>query len=135
MRRLPSLRASLRARLAATMLALLPVLPALPAGAATPPSDLGQVAGAVVKPLPLYAHPGDAAAAQSVAPDNLPWPVLESKDDFYRVRVAGHDYWVDSMTVRVTRGAKASCAGTVMQGGSNHSPTGSTPGAGEANCR
>lgn len=127
-------RFALRQTLAAASLSLLAGLSATAAQAATPATQ-GQVTAAVQKPLPLYAHPGDANAAQTVAADNLPWPILEAKDDFYRVRIGGRDYWVDGMTVRVARAAKAACDATVTQGKTNNSPTGSTPGAGENACR
>ena len=39
----------------------------------------------------------------------LPWDVLETRNDFYRVKVSGKDYWVDSMTVHVNRAVKANC--------------------------
>ena len=83
--------------LAVAALAALPTLAVAQAGGK-------QVVAASVKPLPLFASPGDATPAKSVAPEGLPWPILEEKQEFFRVKVGGGDYWVDSMQVRATRG-------------------------------
>ncbi|WP_423195254.1 hypothetical protein [Cupriavidus sp. H19C3] len=118
------------ARTAATILSLLTMHEGIAA-----PAVAGQINGAVQVPLPLYLQPGDSTPAQRVTPTDLPWQILAMKDDFYRVRVAGREYWVDSMTVRVARGSKATCDTTVLPGTANHRPTGSTAGAGEEACR
>ena len=89
-----------------------------------------QIVAASVKPLPLYAQPGDATPAKTVAPDGLPWPILEEKQDFFRVKSEGSDYWVDGMQVRATRGVNAKC--TVLS--KAPVPVGATAGAGENAC-
>jgi hypothetical protein len=99
----------------------------MPASAA----DVRQIVSASVKPLPLFNRPGEATPAKSVTPDNLPWTILEEKQDFYRVRTGDREFWVDSMHVLATRGVKAKC--TVLPGGPP-APVGSTPGAGENPC-
>lgn len=91
----------------------------------------GQVVAATVKPLPLFAHAGDAKPALKVVPEGLPWAILEERDDFLRVRVGENEYWVDSMHVRATRSVIAKCV--VLPGRAN-SPVGATPGAAENPC-
>lgn len=98
--------------------------------ASAQPAMSKQVVATSVKPLPLYAQPGDAAPAKTVAPDGMPWAILEEKQDFFRVRIEGSDYWVDSMQVRATRGANAKC--TVLS--NPQVPVGATAGAGENAC-
>lgn len=95
------------------------------------PSGSKQVVAASVKPLPLFNQPGDASPARTVAPEGLPWPILEEKQDFFRISVDNRDYWVDSMQVRATRGVNAKC--TVLSGKAAV-PVGSTAGAGENAC-
>ena len=110
--------------LAVAALAALPTLAVAQAGGK-------QVVAASVKPLPLFASPGDATPAKSVAPEGLPWPILEEKQEFFRVKVGGGDYWVDRMQVRATRGVNAKC--TVLTSKAPV-PVGATPGAGENVC-
>lgn len=98
-------------------------------GAQNAPSK--QVVAASVKQLPLFAQPGDATPTKTVAPEGMPWPILEEKQDFFRVKVGDHDYWVDSMQVRATRGVNAKC--TVLVGKAA-TPVGATAGAGENAC-
>jgi SH3-like domain-containing protein len=62
-----------------------------------------------VDPLPLYASPAAAQPASSTHASGLPWTVLESRDDFYRVKIDGKDYWIDSMTVHANLAVKAAC--------------------------
>jgi hypothetical protein len=91
-----------------------------------------QIVGASLKPLPLYAQPGGGTPTAKSDGQDLPWPVLETREEFYRVKVNGADYWVDSMQVRISRGSSAKC-GPVLKG--VPAPTGSTAGAGEDACR
>jgi negative regulator of sigma E activity len=95
------------------------------------PSGSKQVVAASVKPLPLFNQPGDASPAKTVVPEGLPWPILEEKQDFFRISIDSRDYWVDSMQVRATRGVNAKC--TVLSGKAAV-PVGSTAGAGENAC-
>ncbi|MBP3979160.1 MULTISPECIES: hypothetical protein [unclassified Acidovorax] len=90
-----------------------------------------QITAASVKQLPLFAQPGDATPAKTVTPDGMPWPILEEKQDFFRVKVGGADFWVDSMQVRATRSVSAQC--TVLAGKAA-TPVGATPGAGKDAC-
>lgn len=101
-------------------------------GAAALAADLGRVVGAPKKPVPLYNTPDDDKPALNSDAADMPWPILEEKNDFFRVKVSGADYWVDSMRVRVERGSAAKC-GPVVKGAAK-TPTGSTPGAGENVC-
>ncbi|CAB3633093.1 MAG: hypothetical protein J0I68_09665 [Achromobacter sp.] len=91
-----------------------------------------QIVGASLKPLPLYAQPGGGTPAAQSDGQGMPWPVLESREEFYRVKVNGADYWVDSMQVRVARNSSAQCGPVVKR---VPGPTGSTAGAGENACR
>ncbi len=63
-------------------------------------------------PLPLYAAPTPAAPVSSTHASGLPWPVLEENSGYYRVKVDGKDYWVDSMNVRASQIVKANCEKT-----------------------
>lgn len=67
------------------------------------------IVSAKVDPLPLYASPDAAQPASSTHASGLPWAVLDTRNDFYRVKVDGKDYWVDSMTVHVSQAVKANC--------------------------
>ncbi|WP_321879160.1 hypothetical protein [Paraburkholderia bannensis] len=67
------------------------------------------ILSAKVDPLPLYASPAAPQPASSIHASGLPWDVLESRDDFYRVKIGGKDYWVDSMTVHASQAVKAAC--------------------------
>ncbi|MGY6269217.1 hypothetical protein ACXIUT_05970 [Achromobacter denitrificans] len=91
-----------------------------------------QIVGASLKPLPLYTQPGGGTPAAKANVQDLPWIVLEAREDFYRVKVGGTDYWVDSMHVQISRNSSARC-GPVIKG--VPPPTGSTAGAGEDACR
>lgn len=95
------------------------------------PNGNKQVVAASVKPLPLFHQPGDATPVKTVVPEGLPWPILEEKQDFFRVNVDNRDFWVDSMQVRATRGVNARC--TVLSGKAAV-PVGATAGAGENAC-
>lgn len=90
-----------------------------------------QVVGTSVRPLPLFQSAGAASPAKTVEAAGFPWPILEEQKEFYRVRVEGADYWVDGMTVRVSRPSSARCTVAVKQ----NSPVGATPGAGENGCK
>ncbi len=91
-----------------------------------------QIVAASMKPLPLYAQPGGGTPTAKSDGQGMPWPVLETREDFYKIHVDGATYWVDSMHVRVARGSSAQC-GPVVKG--VPAPTGSTAGAGENVCR
>ncbi|MFD1557964.1 hypothetical protein ACFSHT_20440 [Paraburkholderia silviterrae] len=67
------------------------------------------IVSAKVDPLPLYASPDAAQPASSTHASGLPWAVLDTRSDFYRVKIDGKDYWVDSMTVHVSQAVKANC--------------------------
>jgi hypothetical protein len=112
--------------------AFLAFLAALLLTCAASAADLGSVVAAPKKPVPLFKTPDDDKPAAKADANDLPWPILEEKNDFYRVHVGGADYWVDSMLVRVSRGSSAKC-GPVVKGAAK-TPTGSTPGAGENMC-
>lgn len=99
---------------------------------AAPVFAADQIVSASIKPLPLYAQPGSAAPAAKSDGQGMPWPVLETREEFYRVKVEGGDYWVDSMQVRVSRNSSAQCGPVIKR---VPGPTGSTAGAGENACR
>ena len=73
---------------------------------------LGSVVAAKQNPLPVYATPNAPQAKATVKPENLPWPIKESKDDFFKVSVGGKDVWVDAMDVRAERQAVHHCSPT-----------------------
>jgi hypothetical protein len=60
-----------------------------------------------------------------------PWVVLEDKEDFYRVKVDGQEFWVDSMDVRTAPVVKAKCTLGVAE---KKQPVGATMGAGVNPC-
>ncbi|RBL80857.1 hypothetical protein DDE05_48500 [Streptomyces cavourensis] len=91
-----------------------------------------QIVSASIKPLPLYAQPGGTTPTAKSDGQGMPWPVLESREEFYRVNVEGGEYWVDSMQVRVSRNSAAQCGPVIKR---VPGPTGSTAGAGENACR
>ena len=99
---------------------------------ATPAVAADQIVGASIKPLPLYVQPGGTTPAAKSDGQGMPWPVLETREEFYRVKVDGGDYWVDSMQVRVSRNSAAQCGPVIKR---VPGPTGSTAGAGENACR
>lgn len=74
------------------------------------------IVAAKVDPLPLYAAPGDAAAAGSTAASSLPLEVREVRGDFMRVNVGGRDMWVDAMTVRASHKTAARCGAVAVNG-------------------
>jgi len=91
--------------------------------------NLGSVVAAKQNPLPVYTGPSDAAAASTVAASNLPWPIKESKNDFFKVSVGGKDVWVDAMDVRADRQSVHRC--TTMPGAKD---TAGSPGAAGKSC-
>lgn len=90
-----------------------------------------QVVGSSMRTVPLFQSAGAIQPARTIDAAGFPWTILEEKSEFYRVRVDGADYWVDGMTVRVSRPSGVRCTVAVKQ----HIPTGSTPGAGENGCK
>jgi len=91
--------------------------------------NLGSVVAAKQNPLPVYASPNEAAPASTVAAGNLPWPIKESKNDFFKVSVGGKDVWVDAMDVRADRQSAHRCS--TMPGAKD---TAGSPGAAGKNC-
>lgn len=91
--------------------------------------NLGTVVAAKQNPLPAYAGPSDAQAAGTIAAANLPWPIKESKNDFFKVSVGGKDVWVDAMDVRADRQSVHRCANTP-----GAKDTAGSPGAAGKNC-
>lgn len=87
------------------------------------------IVAAKVDPLPVYAAPGDVNPSGKVAVTGLPWPVSESRADFFRVKVEGNDVWVDAMTVRSSQKVAARCAS--IQG----APVAGELGASSERCR
>lgn len=104
-----NLMPTLARRGAKTALPLAIALAATCAAAAT----AGQsIVSAKRDPLPLYAAPTPATPASSTHASDLPWPVLEENSGYYRVKLGGKDYWVDSMNVRASQVVKANCEKT-----------------------
>lgn len=101
----------------------------LSSAAAISAQNLGSVVAAKQNPLPLYANPDAVAPAGSVAPSNLPWPIKESRNDFFKVSVGGKDVWVDAMDVRADRQSTHRCS--AMPGAKD---TAGSPGAAGKNC-
>ena len=99
-------------------------------GAAAQTTAAKQITAASVKPLPLYAQPGDASPEKTVAPGGRRRPSPEEKKDLLRVKWEGVDYWVDGMQVRAARGVNAKCTVTSKA----QVPVGATAGAGENAC-
>lgn len=81
----------------------------------------------------LFASAGAAAPARQapVAELGLPLTIEESKSSFHRVRIAGQDYWIKGVHVRILRGAEGGCATQRV----DSQPTIATPGAGPNACK
>ncbi|QGZ60904.1 hypothetical protein [Paraburkholderia acidisoli] len=73
------------------------------------PAETVQITSAKSDPLPLYAAPGDAQPVTTTHVAGLPWDVLESQKQFFRVKLDGKNYWVDGMSVHLSRAVKAKC--------------------------
>lgn len=91
--------------------------------------SLGTVVAAKQNPLPVYASPGDAKSTGSVPAANLPWPIKESRNEFFKVAVDGRDVWIDSMDVRADRQSAHRCS--KVPGAKD---VAGTPGAAGKNC-
>ncbi|SDC70954.1 hypothetical protein [Paraburkholderia lycopersici] len=90
----------------------LPLAVALAAAWATQATAAQSILSVKRDPLPLYATPAPGTPASSTHASGLPWPVLEDNSGYYRVRLDGKDYWVDSMNVRASQVVKAACEKT-----------------------
>jgi hypothetical protein len=102
---------------------------AMAAAGAAMAQGLGAVVAAKQNPLPVYANAGDAKATGSVSAANLPWPIKESRNEFFKVAVEGRDVWIDSMDVRADRQSAHRCA--KVPGAKD---VAGTPGAAGKNC-
>ena len=89
------------------------------------------IVAAKVNPLPLFDRPGAGKPVKTLVASGFPWAVLEDKEDFYRVKVDGQEFWVDSMDVRTAPLVKAKC--TLGVAGKKQ-PVGATMGAGANPC-
>lgn len=66
-----------------------------------------------------------------VAELGLPLAIQESKASYHRVAIAGQDYWIKGVHVRILRGAEGGCATQRI----DSQPTIATPGAGTNACK
>ena len=89
------------------------------------------IVAAKVNPLPLFDRPGAGKPAKTMVAGGFPWVVLEDKEDLYRVKVDGQEFWVDSMDVRTAPVVKAKCTLGVAE---KKQPVGATMGAGVNPC-
>jgi hypothetical protein len=84
--------------------------------------------------LDLYEQAGQAQSVRqiSVAEAGLPLMIQSTQTGYHKVAIAGHDYWLRAMQVRISRDSTAGC------GTSSHAPAGNTiatPGAGKDACK
>ena len=81
----------------------------------------------------LFASAGAPAPVRQapVAELGLPLTIQESKASYHRVAVAGQDYWIKGVHVRILRGAEGGCATQRI----DSQPTIATPGAGTNACK
>ena len=81
----------------------------------------------------LFATAGAAAPVRQapVAELGLPLAIQESKASYHRVAIAGQDYWIKGVHVRILRAAEGGCATKAM----DTQPTIATPGAGQNACK
>lgn len=91
--------------------------------------DLGLVVAVKQNPLPVYAKPGNVEPSGAVAPNDLPWKIKASQNDFFRVSAGGKDVWIDALDVRANRQSVHHC--TKAPGSKD---TAGSPGAAGKNC-
>ncbi|MEX3919969.1 MULTISPECIES: hypothetical protein [Paraburkholderia] len=90
----------------------LPLAIAVAAAWTAPAMAAQSIVSAKSDPLPLYAAPVPATPVSSAHASGLPWTVLEENSGYYRVKLGGKDYWVDSMNVRASQIVRANCEKT-----------------------
>ena len=90
---------------------------------------LGTVVAVKQNPLPIYAAPGDASAIGSTPVANLPWPIKDARNEFFKVAVDGREVWIDSMDVRADRQSVHRCSKAP-----GAKDVAGTPGAAGGNC-
>jgi len=83
--------------------------------------------------LDLYEQPGATQSARqiSVSEAGLPLAIQATQTGYYKVAIAGRDYWLRGMQVRVHRATNAGCTTSVVAA---TGVTIATPGAGKDAC-
>ena len=82
----------------------------------------------------LYSQAGDAQAVRqiTVGEAGLPLTIQDTQSGFHKVLIAGKEYWIRSVRVRVSRESTASCGPAFA---SSNGPIAATPGAGKDACK
>ncbi|MCB8748901.1 hypothetical protein LHU53_18585 [Rhodoferax sp. U2-2l] len=85
--------------------------------------------------LDLYEQPGSAQPVRqiSVSEAGLPLAIQSTQTGYHKVAIAGRDYWLRGMQVRISRDTTAAGCGTSVV-----APAGATiatPGAGKDACK
>lgn len=94
-----------------------------------------QVVSVKGKQVEAFAEPDNAQPGTMLPVANLPWPIKEEKNSFYRVSVGGKDAWVDAMQVVVGRDATDACPQAGQGGKLVRGPVAGSPGAGRERCK
>lgn len=84
--------------------------------------------------IELYDQPGAAQAVRqiNVAEAGFPLNIQEAKTGFYKVTIAGQDYWLRGLQVRISRDTSAGCSTAAL---AKMGATIATPGAGKDACQ
>jgi hypothetical protein len=92
--------------------------------------DVNSIVSAKVDPIPLYTSSDGGNAVKRVPASGLPWPIKDTRNDFFRVAIDGKDYWVDSMDVHAGMSVVAPCSR-----GAGGGPTAADFGSNTNRCR
>lgn len=112
-------------------LLVLPVSVAMAQGKVEAPNPSGLTS------LDLYEQPGAAKPLRqiSVSEIGLPLAILAIESNYYKVTIAGHEYWLRGAQVRRSRKSTAGCVTTTVAPAGATALTAATPGAGKDACQ
>lgn len=105
------------------------------------PASVVMAQGKVEAPNPstltsfdLYEQPGAAQPVRqiSVSEAGLPLAIQAIQTNYFKVAIAGHDYWLRGKQVRISRNLTAGCTTTTVAA---TGATIATPGAGKDACQ
>ena len=106
------------------------------------PLSLAMAQDKVIAPSPssrasldLYEQPGSAQPVRqiSVSEAGLPLAIQSTQTGYHKVAIAGRDYWLRGMQVRISRGTPEGGCTTASR--APVGPTIATPGAGKDACK
>ncbi|SDH78074.1 hypothetical protein SAMN04487926_1084 [Paraburkholderia steynii] len=98
---------------------------------ATAATSAKAVVSAKADPVTLYSSPDGSTQAGSAPASTLPWKIEDDQKGFYKIRLRGRVYWVDSLDVHADLAVVAKCTRTV---GPND-PVAADFGAGSNRCK